>query len=144
MPLQTRRAGRSTQSRDGPETASPFGPLPGWYRGDLWGSESDPVGAQPHHELGQRRVRGITLGRDRTSAGGRGERGPVDPDVWIVPGEPELVGAVIGVRDEIDQLERVEGEEAVRDAGRDVDRVVGAQLAGFDRGDGPGPIDQRP
>ena len=97
-------------------------------------SGSDRGVAQTHQQLGQRRVRGVTLRRDRASVGGRRERRPGHADGRIVPGEAELVRAVVLVGDEVDELERLEGEEAVGDAGRDVDPVVGVELAGLDDG----------
>ena len=62
----------------------------------------------------------------RTGSGVRpgSPRGPArPPDRRVVPGEAELVRPVVLVGDEVDELERLEREEAVGDAGRDLDPV---------------------
>jgi hypothetical protein len=105
-------------------------------------------GAEARHELGERRVRLVTLGQDRAAVRRRVDRGPRHADRGVVPGEAELVGTVVLVRHEVEHLERLEREEPVRDAGRDHDPVVRRQLARLDDclprpvGDGPD-IDER-
>ena len=74
--------------------------------------------------------RGPTGSAARRASPATGGHGTADRRV--VPGEAELVAAVELVRHEVDELERLEGEEAVGDPGRDDDPVVGRQLARLD------------
>ena len=114
-------------------------------RADWWRSGSERVVAQARHEVGQRRVRS---GRGRRGSGGR----PASPratgqgtaDRRVVPGEAELVGAVVLVGDEVEQLERLEGEEAVGDAGRDRRPSRRPPARGSRRPAGPVPVEHRP
>ena len=57
------------------------------------------------------------------------DRRPRNAGGRVVPGESELVAAVVLVRHQVDELQRVEGEEAVGDTDGDDDPVVGAELA---------------
>ena len=143
VPRQARGTALPAQSRDGPETASPFGSGAVGTRAVLWGPGQAPSWRMRTSEFGERRVRRVTLGQDRASVGGPRERRPVDRDGRIVPGEAELVGAVVLVGDQVDQLERVERQEPVGDPGRDDDPLVGAQLARLDERRRPAAIEHR-
>ena len=99
-------------------------------------------GAGPHRtRVGQPRRRATSSlsvgsrGRARTGSAGRRRAGggPRHGRERVVPGEPELVRAVVLVRHEIEQVQRFEGQEAVGDADRDVDPVVGVERRGSPR-----------
>ena len=62
----------------------------------------------------------------------------------VVPREAELVAAVELVRHEVQQLQRFDGQEAVRDADRDRDALVRPELAGLHDGPRPAAVQQRP
>src|SRR5205809_5682164 len=139
---------RRGQSRDGPERDGPFGPGRGtepgggvdcgWGAGRVGWCAGAPAlsrgGArrsarEARHEVAKGRIRAVAVRQDRTTIGGLVDRRPRDAGGRVVPGEPELVAAVVLVRHQVDELQRVEGEEAVGDTDGDDDPVVGAELA---------------
>src|SRR5438445_7175943 len=95
------------------------GPIAGWSRrrwplrtradteprgGVEWGANRAAAAAHPAssgaealHELSEARVRAIAIGEDRAPVGGPRHGRPRDPDRRVVPGEPELVAAVVFV-----------------------------------------------
>ena len=106
---QTRARAARAQSRDSPLSPSPFGPVqPPRRPVGLVRSGSERVVAQAHHEVGQRGVGEVAVGQDRAAVRRRLERGPGHRDGGVVPREPELIRAVVLVRDEIDQLEQLD------------------------------------
>src|SRR6476619_7423852 len=89
-----------------PKPLAPSG-RPRWDLCGLVWSGSVAVGAHPFQQIHERWVGAVTLGQDRPSVRGPRERRPVDRDGRIVPGEAELVGAVVLVGHQVDELERV-------------------------------------
>jgi len=102
----------------------------------LGAAERGPLdsAAEAGDQLGEVRVRAVAIGQDGQPVGGRRDGRPGDANRGIVPGEAELVGTVELVGHEIDELERLEGEEPVGDPDRDDDPVVLDELARLDDG----------
>ena len=94
-------------------------------------------------ELAETRVREVAVREDRPPVGSPGDDRPGDGRHRVVPGEAELVAPVVLVRDEVDELQRLEGEEAVGDAGRDRHGRVGRHLAELHEGARPRAVEER-
>jgi hypothetical protein len=108
-----------------------------------------PVSREAGDQLRERGVRAIAIGEDRAAVRASRRSPATGRRRGVVPGEAQLVGPVELVRDEVEQLQRLEREEAVGDAGRDHDPVVGRELVGLHgraigRADATGPdVDER-
>ena len=88
-------------------------------------------------ELREGWVRPVAIREDRAPVRRPGHGRPGDRRERVVPGEAQLVGPVELVRDEVDELEGLEGQEAVGNAGRDRDRGVAGEPRGPRRWGGP-------
>ena len=75
-------------------------------------------------ELREGRVRPVAIREDGAPVRRPRHGRPGNRRERVVPGEAQLVGPVELVRDEVDELEGLEGEEAVGNAGGDRDRGV--------------------
>ena len=97
------------------------------------GRRSSSSVAQAHHRsasVGFGRSRSERIGRP--SGGHARAAGQGTAAVGSSQAKPSSSRAVVVVRHEVEELERLEGQEPVGDAGRDDDPVVGAELAGLD------------
>src|SRR5664280_1123175 len=79
-------------------------------------------------------VGAIAVGQNRSAVGRPIDVGPGHTHGGVVPGEAELVAAVVLIGHEVEELQRLEGKEAMSNAGGDRDRLSRTQLAQLDDG----------
>ena len=99
--------------------------------------------SEASHQLGQRRVRPVAAGQDRPAVGRAGTCGHGTPTAGSSHAKPSSSLPSNSLRDEVQQIQRFEGEEAVGDADRDRDALVGLELAGLHQGRRPSAVQQR-
>src|SRR5450759_3380356 len=133
--LTAGRAGRADRIRP---------PAPAYSGNPISGSESryprlmaeraDSARTKAPDQIQQRGGGEIAVGQNRPAVGRPVDLGPGHTHGGVVPGEAKFVGAVVLVGDEVEELQRFQGQESMGHAGGDRDRLGRAQFAHFDDG----------